>query len=93
MNITFTSNVLSLYQTFYANKKVDLTESLAWLIANEKSMGISEEQMQLVAHLAYFYFEVLGSVRQSFDTNWNYSNWLTSDEYNEIMYKRDILEY
>lgn len=93
MTITFTSDVLTLYQTFYTNKKVDLTESLAWLIANEKSMGISEDQMQFVLHLAHFYFEVLGSVRLSFDTNWSYLNWLTQEEYDEIMYKRNILEY
>lgn len=93
MTTTFTSDILTLYQTFYNNKQVDLTESLAWLIANEKSMGISEDQMQFVSHLAHFYFEVLGSVRISFDTTWTYLNWLTQNEYDIIMYNRNILEY
>lgn len=93
MTITFNPNILSLYQTFYTAKTVDLTESLAWLIANEKSFGSSEEQGNLIIHLAHFYFEVIELLEQTIDVDWTYLDWLTQDEYNAIMYKREVLEY
>jgi len=93
MTITFNPNILSLYQTFYNNKQVDLTESLAWMINDEKSMGASEEQGNMIVHLAYFYFEVIELLRQINTPTWEYLDWLTQDEYDSIMYKREILEY
>lgn len=92
-SITFNPNILSLYQTFYSNKQVDLTESLAWLINDEKSFGSSEEQGNMIVHFAHFYFEVIQLLEQTIDANWTYLDWLTQEEYDAIMYKRQVLEY
>lgn len=93
VTITYNPNILSLYQTFYTNKQVDLTESLAWLIVDEKSFGTSEEQGSMIIHLAHFYFEVIQLLRQVNTPTWEYIDWLTQAEYDEIMYKRQLLEY
>jgi hypothetical protein len=91
--INFNPDILALYQTFYTNKQVDLIESLAWLINDEKSFGSSTEQGNMIVHLAHFYFDVIEAVEQSIDPAWTYLDWLTQDEYDAIMYKREILEY
>lgn len=70
VDITYNSDILALYQTFYTNKQVDLTESLAWLIADEKSMGNSEEQSNLIVHLANFYFDVIEALRYKITGNY-----------------------
>jgi hypothetical protein len=93
VSITFNSDLLSAFQTFYIAKQVDLVESLAWLINDEKSFGISEEQGNMIVHLAHFYFEAIEILRQSYNPDWTYLDWLTEDEYNAIMYKRQVLEY
>lgn len=93
VGITFNPNLLSAFQTFYTNKKVDLVESLAWLINDENSMGVSEEQANLILHLAHFYFDAIEILEQAIDPTWTYLDWLDEDEYDAIMYKRQILEY
>ena len=76
VTINFNPNLLSLYQTFYTARKVDLTESLAWLINDEKSMGISEEQVNLIVLLAHFYFDAIETLRQVNNPTWTYLDWL-----------------
>jgi hypothetical protein len=93
ITITYNSNLKLLYQTFYSAKKVDLTESLAWLINDEKSMGVSEEQVNLIILLAHFYFDAIKVLRQVNTPTWEYLDWLTQEEYDTIMYKRETLEY
>lgn len=93
MTTTFNSDILTIYKTFYTNKQVDLTESLAWMIYDEKSMGVSEEQGNMIVSLAHFYFEVIQLLRQVNTPTWEYLDWLTQDEYDTIMYKRSVLEY
>ena len=93
VTIVYNSDIKTLFQTFYNNHQVDFTESLAWLINDEKSFGTSEEQITLINLMANFYFEVIKTLRQSYDASWKYTDWLTEDEYNAIMYKREILGY
>lgn len=93
ITIRFNSDILALYQAFYTAKQVDLLESLAWLINDEKSMGTSEEQGNMIVHLAHFYFEVIEALRQDINPSWTYLDWLTQEEYDAIMYKREISEY
>lgn len=93
MTTTYNPNVLALYSSFYTAKQVDLVESLAWLIMDEKSMGISEEHVTLINHLAHFYFEAIQTLRQVNNPSWTYLDWLTQAEYDAIMYKRTVLEY
>ena len=93
VEIRYNPNVLSLFQTFYTNKETDLLESLTWLINEEKSFGNTKEQGNMIVHLAHFYFEVIELLRQSIVSTWTYLDWLTQDEYNIIMRKREILEY
>lgn len=91
--ITYNPDILALYQTFYANKQVDLIESLAWLINDEKSFGISIEQGNMIVNLAHFYFDVIQTLRQNVTPTWTYLDWLTQEEYDTIIYKREVLEY
>ena len=93
VTINFNSNLLSLYQTFYTARKVDLTESLAWLINDEKSIGTSEEQVILILLLANFYFDAIKVLRQVNTPTWTYLNWFTQIEYDKIISKREILGY
>lgn len=93
VTITYNSDIKTLFQTFYSNHQVDFTESLAWLINDEKSIGTSEEQITLINLMANFYFEIIKTIRQSYNASWEYTDWLTEDEYNAIMYKREILGY
>ena len=93
VTINFNSNLLSLYQTFYTARKVDLTESLAWLINDEKSIGTSEEQVTLIILFAHFYFDAIETLRQNTVPTWTYLDWLTQVEYDNIMNKREILGY
>ena len=93
VTITYNSNIKTLYQTFYTARKVDLTESLAWLINDEKSKGISEEQITLIILLAHFYFDIIETLRQTNDPTWTYLDWLTQTEYDTILYKREVLGY
>ena len=93
VEIRYNSDILALFQSFYTNKETDLIESLAWLIADEKSFGTSREQGEMIVYLAHFYFEVIESLRQDIVPTWTYLDWLTQDEYDIIMNKREILEY
>lgn len=93
MTTTFNPNLLSAHQTFYTAKKVDLIEALTWLIADEKSFGSSEEQGNLIVLLAHFYFEGIKVLEQAVTPTWVYTDWLTQDEYDAIMYKREVLGY
>jgi len=91
--LRYNSDLLSLFQTFYSDKKVDLVESLAWLINDEKSFGTTEEQATLILYLAHFYFDAIYTLRRVNDPDWEYLDWLTQDEYDEIMYKRSLLSF
>ena len=91
--IRYNSDILSDYQTFFTAHQVDMIESLAWLVNDEKSMGISEESGNMIVTLAHFYFELIETLRQSVTPTWTYLDWLTQDEYDAIMYKRTISEY
>ena len=93
MTTTFNPNLLSLYQTFYTAKQVDLTESLAWLINDEKSMGVSEEQRNMILILVNFYFDAIELLRQVNTPAWTHLEWLTQAQYDKIMSKREILQY
>lgn len=93
VTITYNSDLKALYQSFYSAKKIDLTESLAWLINDEKSKGVSEEQVNLIILLANFYFDVIEVLRQINTPTWEYLDWLTQEEYDIIMNKREILGY
>lgn len=90
---TYNSDIKALYQSFYNARKIDLTESLIWLVNDEKSIGVSEEQVNLIILLAHFYFEIIKTLRQNNAPTWEYLDWLTQDEYDAIMYKREILKY
>lgn len=93
VNITYNTDISDLYQAFYTKRQIDLIESLAWLTANEKSYGTSEEQLNLIIFLAHFYFEMLPVIRTISTPDWTYLNWLTQIEYDTIMNKREILGY
>lgn len=93
VTIVYNSDIKTLYQAFYLARQVDMTESLAWLINDEKSMGTSEEQLTLINLLAHFYFGIMPTLRQVYDPNWAYTDWLTQDEYDTIISKREILGY
>lgn len=88
--ITYNPDIFSIYQTFYTAKKVDLMESLAWLAADEKSMGVSQEQGNLIVQLAQFYFTIIQLLNQTINQNWSYLDWLTQSEYDKIMYKLSL---
>ena len=85
--ITYNPDIFSIYQTFYTTKQVDLIESLAWIINDEKSFGSSEEQSVLILRLAQFYFSVIQLINQTIDPNWTYLDWLTQEEYDIIISK------
>lgn len=88
--ITYNPNIYSIFQTFYTARQIDLIESLAWLTNDEKSMGVSEEQGNMIVYLAQFYFTVIQLLRQTTDPAWEYLDWLTQDEYDTIMYKLEL---
>lgn len=93
IKIEYNSLIRSLFQIFYTNKESNLLESLNLLIADEKSFGTSKEQEVMILYLTNFYFEAIEGVRKSFNIDWTYLDWLTQDEYDIIMNKREILEY
>lgn len=93
VNTTFNPNLLSLYQTFYSNKKADIEICLTQLITDEKNFGNSIEQAELITHLAHFYFQAIRTLRLEINSSWTYYDWLTNSEYNKIMYKRAIIGY
>ena len=93
VGITFNSDVKILFQTFFSNRQVDYSESLAWVVNDEKSMGVSDEQVTLILLLAHFYFSAICTLRVGVNPAWEYTDWMTEDEYNIIMYKREILGY
>ena len=93
IEIRYNPNILSLFQTLYANKETDLTELLAWLIEDEKSFGSSLEQGNMIIFVANFYFDVIELLRQVDTPTWTYLDWLTEEEYDAIIYKREILGY
>lgn len=93
VNVTYNINIGDLYQAFYTKRQIDLLESLAWLTANEKSYGTSEEQLTLIVFLAHFYFEMLPVIRTINTPGWTYLDWLTQEEYDTIMNKREVLGY
>jgi hypothetical protein len=89
--ITYNPDIFSIYQTFYNARKIDLIESLAWLSADEKSMGTSKEQGTLITYLAQFYFTVIQLLEQTNNPDWNYLDWLTQEEYDKIIYKLSLV--
>jgi hypothetical protein len=90
VSISFNPDIFSIYQTFYATKRVDLIESLAWIVNDEKSMGVSKEHGTLIIYLAQFYFTIIQVVEQSKNPNWTYLDWLTQAEYDKIMNKLSL---
>ena len=90
ISITYNPNLYALYQIFYDTKFVDLVESLAWLINDEKSQGVSEEQGNLIVLFAHFYFNAIQTLEQNIDPTWTYRSWLSEEEYNKIIYKLEL---
>lgn len=88
--ITYNPNIYSLFNSYFDYRKDDLIESLVWLKNDEKNMGVSEEQRNLIRYLAHFYFFAIYLINLEYNSEWTYLDWLTQEEYDIITKKMSI---